>query len=82
MGSPPRSATIWLCAAAGAVSTFVVLRGVAAWIAGPDFTSSPKGADPISDTKLFALHWFEGAVCAAGLLMLWKFLVRPLVTEY
>jgi hypothetical protein len=79
--SQRRSATIWLWAAAGAVSTFVVLRGLAAWIAGPDFKSSPKGSDPISDTKLFALHCFEGVVFAVGLLMLWKYLLRPLVQE-
>jgi uncharacterized protein DUF5135 len=79
--SSKRSATIWLWAAAGAASTFVVLRGLAAWIAGPDFQSSPKGTDPISDTKLFALHCFEGAVFAVGLLMLWRYLLRPLVQE-
>src|SRR5256714_6894359 len=48
---------------------------------GPDFKSSPKGTDPISDTKLFALHCFEGAVFAFGLVMVWKFLLRPLVRE-
>ena len=79
--APPKSPTIWLWAAAGGLSTFVVLRGLAAWIAGPDFKSSPKGADPISDTKLFVMHCFEGAVFAVGLLMVWKFLVRPLVRE-
>ena len=76
-----RSATIWLWASAGALSTFVILRGLAAWIAGPDFKSSPKGSDPISDTKLFALHCFEAAVFAVGLFMLWRYLVRPLVQE-
>ena len=76
-----RSATIWPWAAAGAASTFVILRGLVAWMAGPDFTSSPKGADPISDTKLLALHCFEGAVFAAGLVMVWRYLLCPLVRQ-
>jgi len=76
-----RSATVLIWAAAGALSTFVIVRGLAAWIAGPDFKSSPKGTDPISDTKLLALHCFEGAVFAVGLLMVWRYLVRPLVRE-
>src|SRR5215210_1337512 len=69
MAAPPRSATIWLWAALGGASTFVILRGLAAWIAGPDFKSSPKGTDPISDAKLFALHCFESVVFAVALLM-------------
>jgi hypothetical protein len=79
--SQRKSATVWLWAGIGAVSTFVVLRGLVAWIAGPDFRSSPKGSDPISDTKLLALHCFEGAVFTVGLFMLWRYLVRPLVQE-
>ncbi len=81
VSAPPRSATIKVWAALGALSTFVVIRGLVAWVLGPDFTSSPKGTDPISDTNLLALHCFEGAVFAAGLVMVWKFLLRPLVRE-
>jgi hypothetical protein len=81
VGAPPRSATIWLWAAAGAASTAMILWGLAGWILSPDFTSSPKGPDPISHTKLVALHLFEAAVFAAGLVMVWKFLLRPLVRD-
>jgi hypothetical protein len=70
-----------LWAAAGAISVSVVLFGWLAWIASPDFKSSPKGTDPISDTKLLALHLFEGAVFAVGLLMVGRYLVRPLLRE-
>lgn len=84
--SPPalaqrRSATVWLWAALGAVSTFVIVRGLGAWMAGPDFASSPKGSDPISHTRLLVLHCFEAAVFAAGLLMVWRYLLRPLARE-
>jgi hypothetical protein len=77
----PRSPVIWLWAAAGAASTAVILRGFAAWILSPDFKTSPQGTDPISDTKLLALHLFEAGVFCAGLVMVWKFLVRALVRE-
>src|SRR5882724_11121377 len=81
VSAPPRAATIKVWAALGALSTFVVIRGLVAWVLGPDFTSSPTGTDPISDTNLLALHCFEGAVFAAGLVMVWKFLLRPLVRD-
>ena len=77
LATEPRSAWIKLWAAAGAVSVSVIGFGWAGWITGSDFTSSPKGTDPISDTKLFVLHCFEGAVFAAGLLMVWRYLIRP-----
>ena len=77
----PRSATIWLWAAAGAASTAVILRGFAAWMLSSDFKTSPRGTDPISQSKLLALHLFEAGVFAAGLVMVWTFLVRPLIRE-
>ena len=77
-----RSPAIWVWAAAGAASTAVILRGFAAWILSPDFKTSPRGTDPISHSKLVALHLFEAGVFCAGLVMVWKFLVRPLIREH
>ena len=76
-----RSPVIWLWAAAGAVSTAVILWGLAAWMLSPDFKTSPQGTDPISDTKLLALHLFEAGVFCGGLVMVWKFLLRDLIRE-
>lgn len=76
-----RSPVGMLWAAAGAVSLSVIAFGWIAWITSPDFETSPKGPDPISDTKLVALHLFEATVFAVGLAVAWRYLLRPLWRE-
>jgi hypothetical protein len=79
--APARSPVVWLWAAAGAASTSVILWAVSAWMLSDDFKTSPRGPDPISHTRLVALHLFEAAVFGGGLVMLWTFLVRPRLRE-
>lgn len=77
--SSPRhpSTPVVLWALAGALSLGVIFSGWIRWMASSDFRSSPKGPSSFSTAHLVFLNIFQYAVFALGVLMVWRYLVRP-----
>lgn len=78
---PRPSAPVLLWAAAGAVSCAVILRGWAGWLTSSELTASPHGPDPIGHGSLITIRVVEIISVTTGILIVWRFLVQPLLRE-
>jgi hypothetical protein len=76
-----RSAPVKLWAGFGLVSIILVVRGWIGWISSSDFTPSDPGSDPFTGVKLAVLRGCEVVSCAVALLLVYRFLIRPLLRE-
>lgn len=80
-GPRRRSPQVLVWATVGAVMAVVIVQGWTRWLLSGDLRPSPGGADRMPGWKVWVLHTFEYGGLIASAVIVWIFLLRPLVRQ-